>query len=316
MTRLVAGGIGGVCLAAAMIATPAAAEGPFGLQLEGSFGQNGFKRYVPPLTNPIFNETPFITTEVKPIYIYHQMDDDLLLTDGGNVNVVALQARVAITDRLGFIATTDGYTWIDFDEDSLVGDEDGFNDIAIGLKYALVNNPQEGEILSAGLRYTIPLGNLEIPTAIGTIDANGNGAGYLSPFISGAKLWDKTQLQGMVGAQIALSDKATSSFLAAGHVDYEVLPGLYPMLETNLFVPIEGGDQLDGQLGGLLDELTGAEIVDVGSTDPKTIWTVGGGVRYALSDNAMLGFGGDYNVLTDEDHAYGWRLLVDLVLHY
>ena len=36
-----------------------------GIVLEGSLVQGGFDR----VTNPIFNETPLITTEIRPIYL-------------------------------------------------------------------------------------------------------------------------------------------------------------------------------------------------------------------------------------------------------
>jgi|GEM_PF-4581192 len=49
-----------LALAAVLAAGPA---------LAGSLGEGGFSRYVPAVTMPTLNETPFITTEVKPIYI-------------------------------------------------------------------------------------------------------------------------------------------------------------------------------------------------------------------------------------------------------
>ena len=51
--------------------------------IKSVFRDNGFSRYVPAVTNPLFNETPFITTEVKPIYIYHHIPNDFL-TGGDN----------------------------------------------------------------------------------------------------------------------------------------------------------------------------------------------------------------------------------------
>ncbi len=39
--------------------------------LKGSLGEGEHKHYVPPVSNPILNETPFITTEGQPFYIYH-----------------------------------------------------------------------------------------------------------------------------------------------------------------------------------------------------------------------------------------------------
>ena len=45
-------------LAGALIAGAAGAAD--GIVLEGSLVEGGFERYVPPVTNPIFNETPLI----------------------------------------------------------------------------------------------------------------------------------------------------------------------------------------------------------------------------------------------------------------
>lgn len=309
---------GGAALAVAAMTTTAAG-GDFGLALEGSLGEGGFDRYVPPITNPVFNETPFITTEVKPFYAYHSIPGEFL-TEGGNVQVVGIQARLAITERLGFIATTDGYSWLDFDDESTVTDTDGWNDIAIGLKYALINSPETGGILTAGLRYSIPFGDIELngtpsgPVDGLSIDMNGIGAGAINPFISAAKWVDDFQFQGMMGAQIALDDDATSWFLASGNVDYEIAPNWYPSVGYNLFVPIEGGRQID--TGGPLDRLTGAEIFDLGTSDPQTILALSGGVRYRVSDNALIGLGADANALQDSEHVYGWRLVADLVWHY
>lgn len=296
----------GVALGASALMTGTALGGGLFDNLDGSFGEGGFDRYVPPITNPVQNETPFITTEVKPFYAYHSIPDDFI-TDGGSVQVIGLQARVALSDRLAFIATTDGYTWIDFDE--VLPDDDGLNDIAAGFKYAVLNNPAGGEIVSLGLRYVAPVGGLETAG----LELNGTGAGYLNPFVSGAKLWDKTQLQGSLGAQIALSDDNWSFIHGSVHADYEVAPGLFPALEASIMQPIEGGDQIPD---GPLSSLTGADIVDIGADDPQTILTVGGGVRYRVSDNAILGLGADWNVLEDEDHVYGWRILTDVVLHF
>ena len=85
-------------------------------------------RYVAPLSNPLFNETPYITTELRPIYFHQTIPDDFL-TQGGDIDVVAIQARLALTDRLGIIASKDGYADIDFD--SVLPDEDGFANISV-----------------------------------------------------------------------------------------------------------------------------------------------------------------------------------------
>lgn len=285
----------------------AVAAGP---AMAGSFGEGGFARYVPPVTHPTLNETPFITTEAKPIYIYHDIPDGFAGSDGGTVNVVALQARLAITDRLGFIATTDGYTWIDFDDGP---SEDGFNDIAAGLKYAVVSDPAAGTIFSVGARYTAPLGNLDV---LG-LDLNGTGAGYIDVFASGAQLMDKMQIQGSVGAQVALSGDNWSYIHASLHGDYEVAPGFYPLIEANLIVPIDGGNQLNGV------NLTGVEIADLGASDPEATLTIAAGMRLRLSDNVILGAAFEKNLITHditgdggEANIFGWRITSDVTIHF
>ncbi|MGB0853695.1 MAG: hypothetical protein ACPGVA_15730 [Pikeienuella sp.] len=283
----------------------AAADGPLGLNLKGSFSEGGFERtqYVPPIGNPVFNESPFITTEARPFYAYHSIPEDFL-TDGGHANVVGFQVRVALTDRLAFLATTDGYTWLNFD--AALPDDNGFNDIAVGFKYAAINDPAAGLIVTPGIRYTAPIGSL----SSGGLDFNGHDSGYLNPFVTGAKIWGQTQVQAMIGAQVALGDTGTTNFLASATASYEILPGLYPMLEANLFAPLDGGDQVANS------NLTGLDILDLGSSDPETVLTLGGGFRYRAMDNLLVGVAADYNVLQDEDHAYDWRITTDLVIHF
>jgi hypothetical protein len=300
-----------LALLASMASTSASAEGLLDLDLVGSFGENGFDRYVPAVTNPLFNETPFITTEVKPIYIYHDIPNDFL-TGGGNVNVLALQARVALTDRLGFIATADGYSWLDFDH--TLPDDSGLNDITTGLTYAVVSDPAAGSILTFGARYTIPVGTIETAG----LDLNGTGAGYVDVFAIGAQLFDKAQIQGSVGANIALSDDNWSFIHGSLHADYEIMPGIYPLVEANLVVPIDGGNQLPGV------NLTGADIIDIGASDPEEILSLAIGGRARLSDIIIMGAAFEKNILSEditgtsgtEASVWGWRITTDLTIHF
>ena len=300
-----------LALGAMLAAAPASAGGFLGLDIDGSLGEGGFARYVPSVTNPLFNETPFITTEVKPFYMYHHIPDDFV-TEGGSVNVVALQARLAITERLGFIATTDGYTDINFD--STLEDDSGFNDLAAGLKYAVISDPAAGHIATVGVRYTAPIGTLESSG----IEFNGVGDGYVDVFVTGAKLFEKAQLQGSVGTQIALSNKNVGFLHASLHADYEILPGFFPLIESNLTIPIQDGNRLQGV------NLTGVDIVDLGSDDPEKTLTLAFGARYRLSDNALIGAAFEKNVLENnitgtsgtEANAFGWRVTTDLTIHF
>jgi len=301
--------LSGAALAAALGLAPAAgAEGLFGLDLSGSLGEGGFDRYVPPVTMFVLNETPFITTELRPIYAYHRLPDGFL-TGGGDVHAVALQGRVAITERLGFIATTDGYADLDFDAG--LPDTDGFLDLAAGLKYALISDPAAGRILTAGIRYTAPIGDIDTAG----IDLTGRGDGYVDVFLSGARLYDSgTQVQGSIGVNLSVDGDNVSNVHLHGHLDHEILPGLFPLVEANMLLPIDGGNQLPGA------NLTGADVFDLGASDPETIFTLAIGARYRPMQNVIFGVALEGNILDIGDDTaesvYGTRVTTDVTIHF
>ena len=296
--------------AAAMLPGAATAQdtdaGLFGLDLKGSLGEGRHQRYVAPLTNPLFNESPYITTEARLLYFHHKLPDDFV-TDGGNVDLVALQLRLAITERLAFIATKDGYA--DFDFDAVLPDEDGFATIAFGFKYALITEPETESILTAGLRYEIPIEDLET----GGIELQGNGDGFLNPFITGATTFGKVGLQTSFGANFALdTDEDTSILHYSVHLNYEVTPQLYPLIEVNGFTPFDNGERLTGALG----EVDGVDVLNFGSEDRDTTVTVGGGLRYRFTDNFQLGVGAETPITDKDDTIFDWRAYIDLVASF
>ena len=299
---------------AGALGSAASAGGLFGPAQRGSFGEGGFSRYVPPVTHPTLNETPFITTELKPIFAYHEIPGDFL-TGGGEVKAVAAQLRFAVNDRLGIIATTDGYSDINFD--GVLPDTNGFHDLAFGLKYAVYNNPQAGEIVTVGARYTAPVGNIDTAG----IELTGSGDGYVNLFVSGAKLYEGgTQIQGSLGVQLAVSGENWSYVHAHAHVDHEVAPNFFPLIEVNAIIPFDGGDRFPG----LPANLTGADLFDIGTSDPDPIVTVAAGARYRFSDNAIFGIAVEKNLI-DEDingttgtssSVFDWRVTSDLTIHF
>ena len=289
-----------ICAAAAH---PGAATAGDLFKLEGSLGEGGFARYVPPVTNPIFNETPLITTEIRPIYFHQKIPGDFV-TGGGNIDVVAAQLRLAVTDRFGLLATTDGYAFADFD--GVLPDSEGFADLAIGAKYAAHYDPAAGEIFTLGLRYTPPTGNLNV----GALELSGNGAGYLHAFGSGMNIIDRFQLQGNLGIQQGLSSELTSFFYASAHLSYEVAPGVYPLIEANAFIPYDGGDQIPGS------RLTGFDVADLGSSDPEDTVTIAGGLRWRALDNAIVGAAFEYNLNEGPNSLFQWRAMFDVAIHF
>lgn len=291
-----------VLVLAAMALTPPAFAQIFDFDFKGSLGEGRFQRYVAPLANPLLNETPYITTELRAIYFHQKIPDDFL-TNGGHINAVAAEIRIALTERLGFIASKDGYAEIEFDE--ALPDESGFANISLGLKYALVNDPQNETIVTAGVEYEPPTGTLRTAG----IGLQGDGDGLVDLFVTGATLYDKLGVQGSAGFNLAVDDDHDSSmFHYSLHLDYEAAQNFYPLVELNGFTAIDEGDRtpIDSE---------GVDLVNFGATDSGTVVTGAVGARYRVNNNIQIGVGYEKS-LTNRQDILDWRAYFDLVLSY
>lgn len=295
-----------------LLLSGAGSASAFDFDLHGSMKEGGPGHYVPPVSNPLFNETPYITTELRPIFIYHDIADDFL-TGGGRIHVIAAEVRVALNDRLGIIATKDGYFDLDFD--GVLQDDDGFANISLGVKYAIVNNPSENRIVTVGLEYEPPSGNL----ITSGIRMQGTADGFLDMFLSAAETWDKIGLEGNVGLNLALDPDRNSSLIhASAHVDYEILPGLFPLAEVNLLSVVDDGNRTPVSFEGLDIVNFGSGPVGPGPTGAGagTIITMNVGGRYKIMDHILVGAGYEFPISTTDVDLFGWRMTSDLVIYY
>lgn len=279
-----------------------------GLDLKGSLGDAGFKHYVSPLSNPLFNETPYITTELRPMWIHQEIPDGFV-SSGGNIDAAAVQIRVAITDRLGFIATKDGYADVDFDD--LLESEGGAVNIAFGLKYAVLAQADSNSLVTIGIKYEAPAGSHRtqingVPNS--GLSLQGHGDGLIDLFVSGARSFGPLGLQGSLGTQVAMDMGADMSFLHYSfHVDYDVMELVFPLLELNGYTPINDGGRSAVGVNGL-------DLVNMGSSNASTVVTFAPGVRVRLHENVDAGL--SYELpLTDEKDLMDWRVTTDLVVH-
>jgi len=294
----------GVMLGSVLSGTPAPA-GDWGfLDLDGSLGAaGGHRRYVPPISNPLFNETPYITTELRPIYLHNEISSSFV-TQGGHIDAGAIEARLALTDRLGFIAPKDGYAHLHFNK--ALKDTTGFENMAFGLKYAVVSNPEEDEILTFGALYEPPIGNLR--TSGLTLQGHGGG-GFFNLFAAAAKAWGPLGIEANIGPNLAVDGKHDSSLLHyAGHVNYELAEGLYGVFEINGFSVFDNGRRTAGNFEGV-------DLVNFGTFNAGTVVSAAFGVRYRLTDKILIGAAYE-RPLTHRQDLLGSRVYVDLVLRY
>jgi len=275
----------------------------FDFDPKGSLGEGKFKRYVPPLAQPYFNETPYITTEARLVYLYNEIPKGFV-TGGGSINIFAAQIRVALTERLGLIATKDGYTVLHFD--NVLPDTDGFENISFGLKYALFSSPETESIITFGIRYEPPSGSL----STAAINLQGKGDGFLDYFLTGAHAHEKWGFQASLGIQQALDPDFNSSFFHwHTHIDYELCKNFFPLIEVNGLTSVN-----DGNRTGIAN-FEGNDAVNFGSTASSHVVSGTVGFRYRLADHVMLGVGYE-TALTEQKDLLEYRTNLDLVLHF
>ena len=187
--------------------------------------QGRYPGFIPPTSMPYLFEDPFITSGLSAHGVWHAFPWDSAFR-GGDAWVVALQARIAITDRLAFIATKDGYTWLRPGSSSQISAEEGFFDISAGFKYALIDRPEDNFIFTPSLRFDVPTGEKAV--------FSGNGDGVAIPAFSTAWGLDWLHFIGDLGARLPFdTNKESSSLFYNLHIDASPLDFLVPFVELN-----------------------------------------------------------------------------------
>jgi hypothetical protein len=225
---------------------------------------------ISPVTAPTIFEDARHSTELRPIYAYHSIDDDFV-TEGGNVQIYALQARFKLTDDLSFLATKDGF--VDFNPNAVLNKDTGFANVAAGFKYSTFKT--DTSIVSAGLRYEIPMGNRDV--------LQGSGDGDINPFVSAATVLGSWNLMANTGFRIAFDDQYSSFYDLNLHVSYK-LGDFYPLAEVNHTTVVADGTRL-----AIADE--GQDFFNLGASKAggNSLTAFGLGARYRLTDSWDIG---------------------------
>ena len=194
----------------------------------------GFQK---PIVQAFLFEDPFITTGIYPYSVWHEFPKNSALgdgNDGGELHAVAVQARVAVTDRLALIATKDGYVW-QRPENPLLRDQQGWLNIAGGLKYAAIDMPEKNFILTPGLK-------VEFSTGSSDVFAGGNNVIFM-PFVSTAWGLGDFHLIADFGAQIPSDGDVYSSYYYQHlYLDYAVMERFQPFAQVSWQSYYSSGD--------------------------------------------------------------------------
>lgn len=260
--------VAAVSFSNATAGTPVAAKNPVPAVFDWK------ENTISPVTNPIFFEDPVIRSEIRPIFIYHNFNDQFV-TGRGRATVGAIQFRYAITDRLAFIATQDGYMNI-----NATGlQAGGWLDLAAGFKYALINDVQNQFILTPGFTFHLPTGDNTV--------FHGRGSGELNPFISFAKGYGDFHITGNLGARIPLlrNEQNTMAHYSV-MLDYYACKWFIPFVTANFWTTLNNASNIPGLRSNGYDAIN----FGAGNARGTTQGMLGIGFRSRIQKNLDLGF--------------------------
>ena len=256
-----------------------------------------FDDFISPMTNPVFFEDPRTLSEVRFIFLNHDLPGSL---GGNSVQVYAMQVRAALTERLSLIATKDGLIYTQ----SPVLDS-GYADIAAGLKYNLYRDVCSGRLLSAGFTFEAPTGSNK--------SLQGNGNGELNLFISGgARLGSKSHWVTTSGMREPMDTNLENRlYYFSNHLDRQLGDRpVYAFTELNWFnyqssgnafpLAVEGGDLFNLGSPGI----TGNDLV-----------THAVGFKAKPRRNMEVGLAWEYS-LTKREGLLDDRLTADWIIRY
>ncbi|MEM6330889.1 MAG: hypothetical protein AAF790_11645 [Planctomycetota bacterium] len=257
-----------------------------------------FDDFISPMTNPVFFEDPRNNTELRAIFLQHHVPAAAL---GGDIQLYALQVRARLTERLSLIAAKDGFV---VSSNPLIAD--GWADVDLGFKYALLRDAENQRLLSAGIVYDMPVGTPRT--------RQGRGDGEFHLFLTGgAELCDCAHWLSAFGGLIPVDDDANSSFIYwSNHFDYQVRRGWYAVMEYNWFHYVADGDNRLGLTG-----LDGGDLFNLGSGGiaGNDIVTGAWGMKYKPNRRTEIGLIWEVP-LTSRRDVLQHRLTADLILRY
>ena len=259
-----------------------------------------FDKFISPMTNPVFFEDPRTLTEARAIFLQHRVPT---AAGNGEIQLMAVQLRAALTDRLSIVAAKDGFAT---SSNPLIAD--GWADVAAGLKYNLYANASTQRLLSAGFSYEMPVGTPR------TRQGNGDGEYHLY-LTGGMEVLEYGHVLSATGLRLPSDPNAESSmWYWSNHFDYEVFDGWYFLTELNWFQWIDSGN---GSSPLAIAGVEGGDLFNFGSpgVTGNDIVTNAVGIKYKRNRHREFGVAFEYP-LTDRRDVLENRLTVDWIFRY
>ncbi len=254
------------------------------------------QKHVHPLTSPYYNEDSFVTTDVRAWFIFHDFPKSSAL-GGGSAQIYAAQVRLALTDKVQFVAYKDGY--IDWDTTAVA--DSGYNDIAAGIKWNFIQDWDNQFHAAVGAGYELSTGSSE------TLNDDSEWRFWASA----NKGLDRLHLGANVNVHITDDKDQIQGFGNSDsidwhlHADYFVCKAFSPVVEINGFHTTSQGSTAPLLFSGL-------DVVNLGGGKSEDVVTIGLGGEIRPADNIAVR--GAYETpLTDQVDLFGYRWTLSLV---
>lgn len=263
---------------------------------------HAFDGFIGPITNPVLAKDPRSLTEARLLFVNNQIPPENLIGPG-NFQVYGMQVRVALTDRLTFIADKDGYATLH--PGAAIPSTAGWLDLAAGLKYTFIRDVEHQFLATGGFMYEIPSGEAKV--------FQHSGGGLFTFFgTMGKEFGCVNHFVGNFGYQQAVDEAKNSSFMYAQlHLDRQFFGWLYPLVEMNWYHYVQGGAALPATLGegdGLLNfgtnGMAGHDLV-----------TTALGLKAKLGRHVETGAAWEFPISAHHD-IIDSRLTAELILRY
>jgi len=247
---------------------------------------HAFCRFIEPITNPCYFVDPRSMTRLRVLFLNQMIPENSILA-GGDYQLYAAQASVALNERFSIIAQKDGYITLQPDSGP---NEEGWGDLSAGIKYVIVRDPCNQFIMSGGVIYEWSNGSRDV--------FQGNGDGMWNFFLSAGKELGRAHFIGNVGYHQPNNNNQESTWMHYSlHLDYMLTDRLYFVCEHTGITYTKSGRRLPGV------NMEGGDLINLGAGDVagNYVATMAVGGTYVLSQHVHLGAAYEFPVTGRED---------------
>jgi hypothetical protein len=274
-----------------------------------------------PITNSVYFDLTIPQTQIRPLFLQHSFPGTLNtivgpVRVGGDAQLYALQIEIALSDRISINAIKDGY--VSASPDATLSSQEGFANLAAGIKYAWLLEPEQGLASNVQLIFEAPTGNSDV--------FQGEGDGVFIPSASVMKMWNRWQFVDQIGFKLPVDGNAEStSMFNSFHASYQLFDWLFPTFEANWWRVLDAGNgqpNFAAQAGGAVPAITtfeGNDLFNFGAVNAeqnRDLVTLGVGFRARLQENLDVGFGFEFPVSNKNDSLIENRFVLDAVIRF